>query len=92
MWETVTEQWNTSQLNWRDLLTILVLWLLIYQGFRFLRMTRGARVLLTLVSELLDLYLVSWILKGASVFLALALVNSLQLRPKGGMSAQGSGG
>lgn len=83
MWETVTEQWNTSQLNWRDLLTILVLWLLIYQGFRFLRMTRGARVLaglvatwvlLTLLSELFDLYLVSWILKGASVFLALALV------------------
>ena len=83
MWESLTEYLKLSQFDWRDGLTILVLWVLVYQAYRFLHVTRGVKVLaglvaawilLTLLSELLDLYLVAWILKGASVFLALALV------------------
>jgi diadenylate cyclase len=83
MWDAISEHLRLNQFDWRDALTILVLWVLVYQAYRFLHATRGVKVLtgliaawilLTLVSELLDLYLVSWILKGASVFLALALV------------------
>lgn len=83
MWESLTEHLKLNQFDWRDGLTILVLWVLVYQAYRFLQVTRGVKVLtglvaawilLTLVSELLDLYLVSWILKGASVFLVVALV------------------
>lgn len=83
MWESLTEHLNLNQFDWRDGLTILVLWVLVYQAYRFLHVTRGVKVLaglitawivLILLSELLDLYLVSWILKGASIFLAIALV------------------
>ena len=83
MWEYLTDHLKLNQFDWRDGLTILVLWVLVYQAYRFLQVTRGVKVLagmvaawilLTLVSELLDLYLVSWILKGASVFLAVTLV------------------
>lgn len=69
--------------NWRDGLTILILWWVVYQGYRFFHATPGARVLtgliaawivLTLLSEILDLTLVSWVLKSVSVFLAVAMV------------------
>lgn len=68
---------------WRDGLTILILWVIVYQGYRFFHSTPGARVLtilvaawilLTLVSELLNLVLVGWILKSMSVFMAVATV------------------
>lgn len=62
---------------------ILILSVLLYHGYRFLRATRGARILtgllvlllgLTLVSQLLELKVMNWLLERFSVFLAVGLV------------------
>jgi len=69
--------------HWRDAIEILILAVLLYNGYRFFRATRGARILtgllvlllgLTLVSELLQLQVISYLLQRFSVFLAIGLV------------------
>ena len=87
MLETITQALGNGvdfvYTNWRDGLTILILWVAVYQGYRFFHATPGARILtgliaawivLTLLSEILELTLVSWVLKSVSVFLAVAMV------------------
>lgn len=75
--------WELLQKHWRDAVEILLLTFLLYQGYRFLRATRGARILtgllmlmlgLTVVSQLLDLEVMNWLLSRFSVFLAIGLV------------------
>ena len=65
---------------WRPALEILILAVLIYYAFRFLRGTRGWPVVIgfvvlllafTFVTTLLDLKVLRWLLANASVFIAL---------------------
>lgn len=69
--------------HWRDAIEILLLSVLLYQGYRFLKATRGARIMtgllvlflgLTLISQLLNLQVMNWLLSRFSVFLAIGLV------------------
>ena len=69
--------------HWRDAIEIVIVAVLLYYGYRFFRATRGARILtgllvlllgLTLISQLLDLEVISWLLGRFSVFLAVGLV------------------
>lgn len=75
--------WEFVKLHWKDGLEVLILAVLLYQGYRFLRATRGARILtglltlmlgLTLISQLLELNVMNWLLSHLSVFLAVGLV------------------
>jgi diadenylate cyclase len=75
--------WEFVQLHWNHAVEILLLAVLLYQGYRFLRATRGARILtgllvlllgLALVSQLLKLEVITWLLKGFVTFFAIALV------------------
>ncbi len=68
---------------WRDAVEIFILAVLLYQGYRFLRATRGAHILtgllvlllgLTLISQLLNLVVMNWLLEHFSVFLVVGLV------------------
>jgi len=67
----------------RSLFEIILLSVVIYYGYLYFRGTRGAKVLtgmaivfltLTLISQLLNLVVISWIIRSFSVFLAVALV------------------
>src|SRR5713226_6707820 len=69
--------------GWRSLFEIILLSVVIYYGYLYFRGTRGAKVLtgmaivfltLTLISQLLNLVVISWIIRSFSVFLAVALV------------------
>ena len=69
--------------KWRSAIEILLLSVVIYYGYLYFRGTRGAKVLtglaivfltLTLISQLLNLAVISFIIRSFSVFLAVALV------------------
>jgi len=69
--------------NWTSGVEILILAVVLYYIFLYLRGTHGARILiglalvfltLTLVSQLLNLIVIGWLLRSFSVFLAIALV------------------
>lgn len=75
--------WDFLQQHWRDGVEILILSVLVYQAYVFFRATRGARILtgllmlllgLALISQLLELEVITWLLQRISVFLAIALV------------------
>lgn len=75
--------WDFVKAHWKDGIEILILAALLYQGYRFLKATRGARILtgllmlllgLTLVSQLLGLNVMNWLLSHFSVFLVVALI------------------
>src|SRR6476660_2674772 len=70
-------------LGWRSAFEIVLLTVVIYYGYLYFRGTRGAKVLtglaivfltLTLISQLLNLAVISFIIRSFSVFLAIALV------------------
>lgn len=70
-------------LSWRPAVEIGILATVLYYIYLYLRGTHGARILiglalvfitLTFLSQLLNLMVIGWILKGVSVFLAIALV------------------
>jgi diadenylate cyclase len=72
--------WSEFLNSWRPALEILILAVLIYFAFRFVRGTRGWPVVigfvvvllaLTAVTTILDLKVLRWILGSASVFIAL---------------------
>jgi diadenylate cyclase len=76
----ITELWFDK---WRSAVEIILLSVVIYYGYLYFRGTRGAKVLtglaivfltLTLISQLLNLVVISWIIRSFSVFLAVALV------------------
>ena len=71
------------QEHWRSAVEILILWVFIYQLYRTFRATRGARILvglavifvvLTLVSQLLQLEVMQFIITRVAVVAALALL------------------
>lgn len=87
------------QNHWRDAVEILVLWVVIYQAYRAFRATRGARILVglavvlvsfILVSGLLDLPVISWILRQAVFVLAFALLIIFQPEIRNALARIGS--
>lgn len=75
--------WLFVQDHWRDGVEILILSALAYHGYLFLRATRGARILtgllvlllsLTIISDFLQLEVITWLMGSLSVFLAIGLV------------------
>ncbi|MDQ2659239.1 MAG: diadenylate cyclase CdaA [Verrucomicrobiota bacterium] len=84
--------------KWRGLFEILLLSVGIYYGYLYFKGTRGAKVLtglaivfltLTLISQLLNLVVISWIVRSFSVFLAVALVVIFQPELRRGLAALG---
>jgi diadenylate cyclase len=72
--------WSDLESGWRPAVEILILAVLIYYAFRFVRGTRGWPVVigfvvvllaLALVTTVLDLKVLRWMLGSASVFIAL---------------------
>jgi diadenylate cyclase len=85
--------------NWRSAIEIGILWLLIYYCYLTFRGTRGAKVLtgfavifltLYLVSQLLNLVVISWLLRSLVAFLAVALVVIFQPELRRALAALGS--
>src|SRR6266568_9272991 len=75
--------WKFLAENWRNALEILILAVVIYYVFRFLRGTRGWPVVigfvvlllaLALVTTILDLKVLRWLLGTFSAFLAVAVL------------------
>ena len=69
--------------GWRSAFEIVLLTVVVYYGYLYFRVSRGAKVLtglaivflaLTLISTLLKLAVIGWIIRSFSVFLAIALV------------------
>lgn len=85
--------------NWTSGIEILILAVVLYYIFLYLRGTHGARILiglalvfltLTLVSQLLNLIVIGWILRSFSVFLAIALVVIFQPELRRALTQLGS--
>ncbi len=85
--------------HWRSAIEILILSIIIYKGYLYLRATRGAKVLtglaalfitLTLLSQVLDLVVLSWLLKSLLAFVAIALVVIFQPELRRGLAELGS--
>ncbi|HEY5894189.1 MAG TPA: diadenylate cyclase CdaA [Chthoniobacterales bacterium] len=85
--------------NWPSAIEILILAIAIYYGYLYFRGTRGAKVLtglaliylsLTLAAQLLDLKVISQIIRSLSAFLAIALVVIFQPELRRALAALGS--
>jgi diadenylate cyclase len=85
--------------NWRSGVEIGILSVAIYYAYLYFRGTRGAKVLtgfvvifltLTLVSTLLELQVISWIIRSLTAFLALALLVIFQPELRRALAALGS--
>ncbi|MFV1995914.1 MAG: diadenylate cyclase CdaA, partial [Verrucomicrobiales bacterium] len=88
-----------AQDHWRDGIEILILSSIVYSGYRYFKATRGARilsglllvfVLLTLLSQILELAVIAWLIKSFSVFLAIALVVIFQPELRRALAELGS--
>lgn len=91
--------WEFLQDNWKSGVEILILAVVLYYIYKYLRGTRGARILiglalifitLTFISQLLDLIVIGWILRSFSVFLAIALVVIFQPELRRALTELGS--
>lgn len=87
------------KLNWRYAIEVIILWVIVYNTYRYFRATRGARIFtalvgiyigMTLLSEWLDLTVIGWLLKYVSVFLAIALVIIFQPELRRALAELGS--
>ncbi|MEO0413719.1 MAG: diadenylate cyclase CdaA [Verrucomicrobiota bacterium] len=85
--------------HWRHAIEILILWVIIYRTYRYFRATRGARiftalvgifVLMTLLSNQLELEVIGWLLKYISVILAVALIIIFQPELRRALAELGS--
>ena len=83
----------------RQAIEVIILWLIIYNTYRYFRATRGARIFtalvalyigMTLLSGWLDLTVIGWLLKYVSVFLAIALVVIFQPELRRALAELGS--
>src|SRR6202162_884854 len=84
---------------WNAAIEILILAVAIYYGYLYFRGTRGAKVLtglailfitLTLVSQILNLTVISWLLRSLTAFLAIALVVIFQPELRRALAELGS--
>jgi diadenylate cyclase len=85
--------------NWRDAIEILILAICIYQIFRAFRATRGAQILvglaiiivvLTLISQIANFTVISWLVTTAAPLLAVALVVIFQPELRDALARLGS--
>jgi diadenylate cyclase len=85
--------------GWNAAIEILLLAIAIYYGYLYFRGTRGAKVLtglailfitLTLVSQILNLTVISWLLRSLTAFLAIALVVIFQPELRRALAELGS--
>lgn len=85
--------------QWKNAVEILILWVFIYQAYRAVRSTRGARILvglavilvaLTLASQLLQLEVIGFIITRAAVVAALALLIIFQPELRTALARLGS--
>lgn len=85
--------------NWKDWIEILILATCIYQIYRGFRATRGAQILvglgiiivaLTVVSQLANFVVISWLVTHAAPFLAVALVVIFQPELRDALARLGS--
>jgi diadenylate cyclase len=85
--------------NWNAAIEILFLAAAIYYGYLYFRGTRGAKVLtglavlfifLTLISQILNLTVISWLLRSLTAFLAIALVVIFQPELRRALAELGS--
>jgi len=85
--------------HWRDALEILILGAGIYGVWAFVRVTRGARVLLSLafallfmllMAQLLELRVVGWLFRSISLFVAFSLVVLFQPELRRALASLGS--
>jgi diadenylate cyclase len=90
--ELIGEYWNAA-------IEILLLAVAIYYGYLYFRGTRGAKVLtglailfitLTLVSQILNLTVISWLLRSLTAFVAIALVVIFQPELRRALAELGS--
>lgn len=81
------------------IIEIMILWVIIYQSYRYFRATRGARIftaliitylLMTLLSDWLNLTVIRSILQYISLFLAIALVVIFQPELRRALAELGS--
>lgn len=91
--------WNFVANNWNSGVEILLIAVVLYQIYLYLRGTHGARILiglalviitLTLISQFLNLTVIGWMLRSFSVFLALALVVIFQPELRRALTELGS--
>jgi diadenylate cyclase len=84
---------------WRAAIEIAILSVVLYYAYLYFRGTRGAKVLtglaisfltLTLFSQLLQLVVISWLLRSLTAFLAIALVVIFQPELRRALAALGS--
>src|ERR1700726_2454651 len=84
---------------WNAAIEILLLAVAIYYGYLYFRGTRGAKVLtglailfitLTLVSQILNLTVISWLLRSLTAFIAVALVVIFQPELRRALAELGS--
>jgi diadenylate cyclase len=85
--------------NWRSAVEIAILTVVIYYAYIYFRGTRGAKVLtglalffltLLLVSQLLELKVIGWLMRGLTAFLAFTLVVIFQPELRRALAALGS--
>ncbi len=85
--------------HWKHAIEVVILWVIIYNTYRYFRATRGARIFtalvgiyigMTLLSEWLNLTVIGWLLKYVSVFLAIALVIIFQPELRRALAELGS--
>jgi diadenylate cyclase len=79
----LAEALTTLKSYWRDGIEILIITVLFYAIYRYVRRIRGARILvefiivligLTLISKVLDLHVVNWLLRNVSIFFVIGLI------------------
>lgn len=91
--------WEFLSTNWTSGVEILILTVVLYYVYTYLRGTRGARILIglavifitvTLISQLLNLVVIGFLLRSFSVFLAIALVVIFQPELRQALTELGS--
>lgn len=91
--------WEVIRENWTAPIEIIILAVAIYYIYSYLRGTRGARILiglalivltLTLISTVLNLVVISWLLRSFSLFFIVALVVIFQPELRRALTELGS--
>ena len=93
------EIFDFAKENWRSAVEIFILAVVIYNGYLYFRGTRGAKVLtgmalifltLILVSQLLQLVVITWLMRSLTASLAIALVVIFQPELRRALAELGS--
>jgi diadenylate cyclase len=95
----MNDVWQIVRENWTAPIEILILSVALYYIYKYLKGTRGARILiglalivitLTLISQLLNLVVIGWLLRSFSLFFIIALVVIFQPELRRALTELGS--